>query len=442
MSVISKLTNFGAAGAGGADSYWIALLGGSSYDTGWAVTLDSSGNIIVAGVTQSDGAGSGDLLTAKYDSLGSLQWARTLGGSAYDQATGVVVDSSDNIYICGVTQSDGAGSNDAIIAKYNSSGTLQWDYTLGGSSVDRFNAIAIDSSNDIVAFGSVASDGAGSNDLLIAKYNSSGTLQWDRTLGGSSADYGDGVAIDSSDNIIVAGNTQSDGAGSADGLIAKYNSSGTLQWSRTLGDTGLDRFNGVNVDSSDNIIAAGYHQPDGTTTRKGLVAKYNSSGTLQWHRILDGATNEEFYFVTADSSGNIIAVGRTDSDGEGSNDCLIAKYNSSGVLQWDKTLGGTGSDVFNGVTVDASDNIIVAGRTESDGAGSGEILTAKLPPDGTGDGTYGSLVYQDAVLTDSAGSLTDSAAVLTDAAAVLTSAAAVLTDSAAVLTEELIEVTP
>ena len=226
--------------------------------------------------------------------------------------------------------------------------------------------------------------------VQAAAGNAGADSYWISLLGGSGADFGNAVAIDSSDNIIVCGYTGSDGAGVNDVLIAKYNSSGVLQWDRTLGGSGTDYGNAVAIDSSDNIIVCG----------------------------------------------------RTDSDGAGGIDFLIAKYNSSGVLQWDRTLGGSGSDLGNAVAIDSSDNIIVCGRTNSDGAGGIDVLIAKLPPDGSLTGTYGSFVYQDAVLTDEEAVLTDEAAVLTDAEAVLTDAEAVLTDAAAVLTEELIPIEP
>ena len=196
------------------------------------------------------------------------------------------------------------------------------------------------------------------------------------------------------------------------------------------------------MDSSDNIIAVGYTQSDGAGGYDCLIAKYNSSGTRQWDRTLGGSGSDFFRGVAIDSSDNIIAVGYTDSDGAGGYDVLIAKYNASGTLQWDKTLGGSGTDQCFGVTVDSSDNIILAAYATSDGAGGADMLFAKLPPDCSGDGTYGSLTYEDAVLTDASAVLTDAPAVLTDAAAVLTDAAAVLTDQSVTLTEELFEVTP
>ena len=264
-----------------------------------------------------------------------------------------------------------------------------WIALLGGTGRDRGRAVAIDSANNIIVVGRTGSDGAGGNDLLIAKYNSAGALQWDRTLGGTGTDFGDDVAIDSADNIIVVGYTNSDGAGGDDLLIAKYDSVGTLQWDRTLGGTGTDQGFGVAIDSANNIIVVGY----------------------------------------------------TGSDGAGGNDVLIAKYNSAGALQWDRTLGGTGDDRGRGVAIDSANNIIVVGQTGSDGAGGTDVLIAKLPPNGSRTGTYGSFTYEAAVLTDAPAVLIDAPAVLTDAPAVLTDVVAVLTDAPAVLTEELIDTT-
>jgi len=225
--------------------------------------------------------------------------------------------------------------------------------------------------------------------MLQAAAGGGVVVSWIALLGGTGSDSGNAVAIDSANNIIVTGRTDSDGAGGADFLIAKYNSAGALQWDRTLGGTGTDVGNAVAIDSANNIIVVGY----------------------------------------------------TNSDGAGGADFLIAKYNSAGALQWDRTLGGTISDSGNAVAIDSANNIIVVGYTASDGAGGNDLLIAKLPPDGSGTGTYGSFTYEAAVLTDAPAVLTDALAVLTDAPAVLTDVVAVLTDAPAVLTEELIDIT-
>jgi uncharacterized delta-60 repeat protein len=280
-----------------------------------------------------------------------------------------------------------------------------------------------------------------STKLLQAAAGGGVVVSWIALLGGTGSDYGYAVAIDSADNIIVVGQTTSDGAGGVDVLIAKYNSAGALQWDRTLGGTGSDLGFAVAIDSADNIIVTGYTNSDGAGGIDVLIAKYNSAGALQWDRTLGGTGTDVGNAVAIDSADNIIVVGQTTSDGAGGVDVLIAKYNSAGALQWDRTLGGIGTDVGFAVAIDSADNIIVTGYTNSDGAGGADVLIAKLPPNGSGTGTYGSFTYEAAVLTDAPAVLTDALAVLTDAPAVLTDVVAVLTDAPAVLTEELIDIT-
>ena len=172
-----------------------------------------------------------------------------------------------------------------------------------------------------------------------------------------------------------------------------------------------------------------------------LQAAAGGGVVVSWIALLGGTGTDQGNAVAIDSANNIIVVGQTTSDGAGGTDVLIAKYNSAGALQWDRTLGGTISDSGNAVAIDSANNIIVVGYTASDGAGGNDVLIAKLPPDGSGTGTYGSFTYEAAVLTDAPAVLIDAPAVLTDAPAVLTDVVAVLTDAPAVLTEELIDIT-
>lgn len=426
-----------AAGAGGADSYWIAFLGGSGGDEAKAVAVDSSDNIIIAGNTSSDGAGGHDGLIAKFDSSGTLQWDRTLGDSSNDYATGVAIDSSDNIIVGGYGYFGGAWTG--FVAKYNSSGVIQWQKKLTTSSSCYVRKCAVDSSDNIIVVGNASGTGAGSNDGLIVKYNSSGTVLWKRLLGGSSSDIFFAVETDSSDNIFVGGYTQSDGAGSYDFFMAKYNSSGALQFDKTLGASSNEfSQGGVAIDSSDDVIFSFYTGSVGQGSYDAAIVKYHNTGVFVWDRILGGSGNDYYYNVAVDSSDNIYGFGWTASDGVGSNDLLLAKYNSSGVIQWQKNLGSTASETGHSVTVDSSDNIIMAGYT----ATGADAVIAKVPSDGSGDGTYGSFTYQDSALTDANPSLTDALAVLTDASATgVSSSDASLTDAAAVLTDQLTEIT-
>jgi len=344
---------------------WATKIGGSSGDQGNGIAIDSANNILATGYFQgtttfynSDGS-SGATLTAtsidgfivKYDSSGTVTWVTKISGSSTDTGIGIATDSANNVLATGYFQgtatfynSDGssgvtltaAGSTDAFIVKYDTSGTVTWATKIGGSQADAGNGIAIDSENNILATGyfrgttifynSDGSSGAtltatGSTDGFIVKYNSSGTITWATKMGGSSTDEGRGIAIDSANNVLVTGYFQgtatfynsngSTGAtltatGDSDGFIVKYNSSGTITWVTKISGSSGDQGNGIAIDSANNILATGYFQgttifynSDGSsgatltaTIVDGFIVKYDSSGTVTWATQIGGSSTE------------------------------------------------------------------------------------------------------------------------------------------------------
>ena len=235
-------------------STWTKQLGTSSSDRGNGVITDSSGNIYVSGYTEGnlDGntnSGQGDIFLVKYNSSGTKQWTKQLGTSKNEQGLGVTTDSSGSIYVTGFTTRglDGnksSGKSDIYLVKYNSSGTKQWTKQLGVESLDDLgNGVTTDSSGNVYVTGYTKGglDGntsSGESDIFLVKYNSSGTKQWTKQLGTCGNDYGQGVTIDSSDNIYMTGCTRTcsslglDGntnSGNYDIFLVKYNSDGVKQ---------------------------------------------------------------------------------------------------------------------------------------------------------------------------------------------------------------------
>jgi uncharacterized delta-60 repeat protein len=431
---------FWAASGAGALSYWISTLGGADYETGHSVANDSVGNAYVLGETNAAGAGGNEFLLAKYDTLGAVQWQRTLGGTGNETGYSVTSDSSDNVYVLGLTNSTGAGSYDFLFAKYNSAGTLQWQRILGSSQYDTGYSIATDSSDNVYLLGR---EGGYPYDFLLAKYNSAGTIQWQRTLGGAGSDQGYSVAVDSSDSLYVLGQSDSSGAGATDFLLAKYDSAGTIQWQRNLGGASNEIGNSVATDASNNAYVIGETYSTGAGEYDSLLAKYNSSGTLQWQRTLGGLSSDYGKSVAVDSLGNAYAFGYSGSTGAGGDDFLIAKYNSAGTIQWQRTLGATSLDRGHSISIDLSDTLYVLGYTASTGGGNDDFLLAKLPNDGSLTGTYVldgvSMVYAASSLTDSSASLTSATSSLTSATSSLTAATSSLTSASASLTSYLVE---
>jgi len=396
---------------------WIITLADTDTRSGLdyfqASAVDSSGNVYLVGYTSTEGQGNREALISKYNSSGVLQWQRLLGDSNPNYAYGVVLDSLGDVYVAGM-----GDSYKGIIFKYNSSGTLQWQKEVP----DMQHAfIAMDSSSNIYVAGTYYTGGNNDRNWLIMKLNNSGSLTWAREMTGSSTtDLVTGMAVDSSGNVFVSGYNFGGYAG-----IVKYNTSGTFQWHRKLDGSSWEYSGGVAVDSSGNsylLVHSGSSGSNDTSNGNMVIAKYNSSGNLQWHRTIGAGSYQEFDFnsnsIAIDSSNNIyIIVETTSPEAAGDRDYLIAKYNDSGAIQWQRLLGGADRENSSGISVDNSGYVYITGNTQSTDAVSDsrtDGFAAKLPDDGTGTGTYGVFTYVESNLTESAGGLTDSAGWLSD----------------------------
>ena len=310
---------------------------------------------------------------------GMQHWNRTWGGINEDYGRGVAVDSSDNIYIAGeMGNFVPPGYRAMVLVKYNSSGVQQWSRTWGGINEDYGSGVAVDSSENVYVSGGTYSFGAGSGDIVLVKYNSSGVQQWSRTWGGIDEDIGRGVAVDSSDNVFLAGITKSFGVGSWDIVLVKYDSSGVQQWNRTWGGIDDDFGRGVAVDSSDNVYVSGGTKSFGAGSWDTVLVKYDSSGVQQWNRTWGGIEEDFSRGVVVDSSDNVFLVGDTISFGPEYLEIVLVKYDSSGVQQWYRTWGGINGDIGSGVAVDSSDNVYVSGSTLNFGVIGWDIVLVKF----------------------------------------------------------------
>jgi len=418
----------GGSFSGGIANF-IGVLSGASSQYANGTAVDSSANMYMVG--SSNLPGTDYFQITKYNSTGAIQWQNRLGASAQTSVgTSVAVSSTGNVYAFGYSDAYDGGL-DFQLAKYDSSGTLQWQVLFGqASQSDYGNGIAMDSSENLYVCGT-----SGSNDTMgIVKYNSSGTVQWQRRLYASGGQIvrGNGVAVDSSANVYVVGNSFV--SGSAKMQIAKYNSSGTLQWQVSVGAS-TTTGNSIAVDSSGNVFTVGYSNNTGVDTAQ--LLKYNTSGVLQWQRTLGSSRASYAFGICTDATGNVYFCGYTNTQFN-SNDALIAKYNSSGSIQWQRTLSTSASDEFLSIVV-SGDNLFVCGDTAK--TGTVDFLFACLPIDGTKTGTYtvggNSYTYAASSLTDSAGGLSSSTSSLTDAATTRTAATSTLTNTATTLTSSV-----
>ena len=400
---------------------WVATLGGSSNDYGYSISVASDNSVYVCGNANSTGAVGNDLLIAKFNSSGSLQWQKTLSGSMHDKGNFITVASDGSVYVCGITDSYSEDPYepyyDLLITKFNSSGSLQWQKILGGSDDDYGQSVAVASDGSVYVYGYTYSAGMGYSDSLITKFNSSGALQWQKTFGVNTNDLGQSVAVASDGSVYICGYTNSSNPGlnRYDLLIAKFNSSGTLSWQKTL--SGSDDVCGysVAVASDNSVYVSGYTNSTGAVGNDLLIAKFNSSGSLQWQKILGGNNDDRGQSVTVASDGSVYVCGYTYSAGVGGGDLLIAKFNSSGTLQWQKTLGGSEDDRGQSVAAAPDGSIYVCGYTYSVGTGSSDLLIARITDGDVEEGTieFGPFTLQQSSLTSKTPSLTSETSSLT-----------------------------
>ena len=213
---------------------WQRRLYTATQDMASGVYVDSSGNVFIAG-SQS---GTNYPLVVKYNSAGVIQWQRTTAtASVFNDISG---DSSGNLYVTGYV-----GASKCLTMKLNSSGVIQWERTLTSGGTDYGYGIAVDSSGNIFT----AAQFTGPAGFVLAKYNSSGTLQWQRKVApnASGASGGAEVALDSSGNAYALCRMQDFGSYNKT-VIVKYNTSGTVQWQRNV-DTGVTT-NGIGIEVS------------------------------------------------------------------------------------------------------------------------------------------------------------------------------------------------
>ncbi|MBD3361359.1 hypothetical protein GF358_01055, partial [Candidatus Woesearchaeota archaeon] len=272
--------------------------------------------------------------TAKYSSW----WTAEGGGYAKDNFYSVDTDSENNVIAAGYTKGTPDLTNDAIVAKYNKYGLQIWNATFAYDSVDeRFQGVAVDSSDNIIAVG-YTEHGAQPTDYIIVKYNSDGVYQWNKTVSiSTSNDLLWDVAIDNQDNIIAGGYLYDS---NNDVLLLKYNSAGTHQWSNYFKvGSGNDYGRGVAVDNKRNVYVVG-ETYDGTDPNY-HIHKFDENGTHQWNTTFnaDAGHNDYGKDVITDSSNNAIMTGYSSDDT--SYEIHTRAYNATGTLIWNITFDPT-----------------------------------------------------------------------------------------------------
>ncbi len=387
---------------------WNTFFGSENNDFGGRLAVDASGNLY--GVGGSYGTwgtnpvnaflGEHDVAVVKLSSSGELLWHTFLGSRSHDYAYGMAVDGSGNVYIAG--RSDAAwgapinafaGGADAFAVKLNSAGVKQWHTFLGSRNHDVGVDISIDESGNTYIVGhSDATWGTplnayiGGTDLFVACLDSNGERQWNTFLGSASADFGKGIAVDSSAQLYVVGDSNAAWgtplnayAGAADAFVTRLNSDGALQWNTFLGSKGQDWVHSLVLaaDGTANIYIVG--DSDGAWgapvnahagSWDGFAARLDSSGARQWHTFLGSGSVDEAFGIAVDEDGGAYITGLSNATWgmpmnphAGGQDAFVGKLTGGGVRQWHTFLGSAANDSGADVALGGSKNIYIVGSS-------------------------------------------------------------------------------
>ena len=253
-----------------------------------------------------------------------------------------------------------------------------WNISWGGSAAETGYDVVIDSNGTIYCVGSTKSFGAGGSDLDVIKLYSNGILVLNTTWGYSTDEDGTGMAIDPNGAIICGGNI---GNMITDIGVVKFHPNMTQIWNATWGGPGTDRCYGIEVNSNSSIYCAGYK--DYPSSYDVLLVKFFSNGTEAWNCTWGGDASEIAWGIGVDKNDSIYCTGWTSSFGAVSNDVFLVKFHPNGTRAWNITWGGSGSEEGWDVVVGNDDSIYCVGSTNSFGAGLSDLLLLKFYQNGT-----------------------------------------------------------
>jgi hypothetical protein len=362
------------------DTLWTKTFGGSNIDIGHSVQQTLDGGYVITGYTRSYGTTSGrNVWLIKTDGLGNEQWNNTFGGNNDDEGRSVLQTSDGGFIIAGLTKSFGSGLNDMLLIKTDSLGNQHWIKTFGGANDEEGYSVLQTSDNGFIVAGATSSFGSGGRDIFLIKTDSLGNSMWQKTIGGLSSDGAWYINHTSDGGYIITGWTFSNGPGFlGNAWLVKTDSGGNEQWNKFFGGSEVDRGYSVQQTSDGGYVITGYSSSFGAGLDDMLLIKTDSLGNQEWLKTFGGTGRDYGYSVQQTSDNGFIIAGYTLSFGAGGDDIFLVKTDMKGDEEWNKTYGGTSSDIAYSVKETADGGLIITGHTLSFGAGVHDVWLIRL----------------------------------------------------------------
>lgn len=392
---------------------WQNTLGGDNSDDLRSFIQTADGGFLFGGTSDSGLSGDktevsmgiNDYWIVKTDASGNIEWDNTIGGSSEDILTCIIQTSDGGFMLGGRSLSDisgdkttaNNGSFDYWIVKTDSSGNVEWDKTIGGSVTDYLSSI-IQTADGGYLLGGLSSSGIGGDknevnlgiyDYWIVKVNSSGSIMWQNTIGGSGFESLCNVLQTADGGYLIGGHSTSGISGDKteaslgfdDYWIVKLHSSGIVQWDNTIGGTSYEYLSRVIQTADGGFMLGGWSISgiSGDKTEAGLgsydywIVKTDASGNVLWDNTIGGSGSERLYDIIQTSDGGFLIGGSSLSsisgdkteDNLGNYDFWAVKTDASGSIDWQKTIGGNDDDWLYSIIQLPDDDFLLGGTSES-----------------------------------------------------------------------------
>ncbi len=376
------------------------ILGGTSYSN---ISGDKTENHF--------GQGQGDYWIVKVDSLGVIQWQNTIGGDWSDQLYSIEQTADGGYILGGSSGSDSSedktensiGGDDYWIVKTDSLGIIQWQKTIGGSNSDRLMSIHQTTDGGYILGGYSRSEISGdksenskmgSEDYWIVKVDSLGGVQWDNTIGGRKEDELSSIQQTTDGGYILGGYSTSNISGdktenrigSYDYWIVKVDSQGVIQWQNTMGGSDGDVISSIDQTTDGGYILGGTSSSNisGDKSENSKMAsgdywivKVDSLGVIQWQNTIGGSGYDQLTSIQQTSDGGYVLGGYSESNISGDkkensmgyDDFWMVKVDSLGGVLWDNTIGGSYWDDITSIQQTTDRSYILGGGSSSNISG-------------------------------------------------------------------------
>lgn len=383
---------------------WQRCLGGSAADKSFCILQKPDSSFVFAGQSSSNdffvsgNHGQSDFWVSGLDGSGYLLWQHCFGGSSSDigRAAGLTMDGG--MILAGKTQSndgDVTGNNgfsDFWLVKLDAAGNLQWQKCFGGSSVDECRAVCQTSDSGYIAAGLTVSNNGnvsgnhGVSDMWVIKTDVLGNLQWQQCLGGTGGEEAYSICQTSDGGYMVAGNSGSNNGnvsanhGNLDTWLVRLNANGGIVWEHSYGGTSAESAACVVETYDGGFAVAGItnsNDGDVNGNHGGLsdiwVFRTDASGILLWQKCLGGSLDDQGNFISETADDGLLIGGHSNStngdltSNHGVYDQWLVKLDGSGNLQWQKCFGGPGSEECFSVIETLDGGFISAGSSDQNG---------------------------------------------------------------------------